>query len=272
MLTLVRRMGRICMMLFSLDRGQRRRVHYHLCRWMAQSIFGCYVGGDLKLWLEDMSFWDEFLGISTHSRQVAERTYAVRELVRSLSVVPGDTVEIGVFQGRTSYFICQARGQGEHHAFDSFEGLSEPMDEDKPKDSNAFRWKSGDLSFSEQLVRDNLAEFDGVRLYKGWVPERFDEVAERRFAFVHIDVDLYRPTLDSIAFFYPRLHSGGMLVCDDYGFTSCPGAYRAMHEYFDDISVHIIHLPTGQGLVIKPYIFCHFQERLPGPRHGSDTQ
>ena len=35
------------------------------------------------------------------------------------------------------------------------------------------------------------------KLYRGWIPERFKEVADLRFSLVHIDVDLYRPTLEA---------------------------------------------------------------------------
>jgi hypothetical protein len=66
-----------------------------------------------------------------------------------------------------------------------------------------------------------------------------------------VDVDLYEATLGSLDFFYPRLVPGGMLVCDDYGFTTCPGATRAVDEFMSGRPEPIIHLPTGQGLVIK---------------------
>jgi hypothetical protein len=182
---------------------------------------------------------------------MAERTFAVRELVASLDHVTGDTAEIGAYRGKTSYFICKARGEGTHHVFDSFAGLSEPQTEDKPDGEAAFHWKRGDLSVQEEVVRENLAEFASVEFYRGWVPDRFPEVAERQFAFVHVDVDLYQPTLDTLKFFYPRLMPQGMIVCDDYGFTSCPGAYRAMREFMEDKPERVIHLPTGQGLIIK---------------------
>ena len=42
-----------------------------------------------------------------------------------------------------------------------------------------------------------------------------------------------------------------MLLCDDYGFVTCPGATLAMDDFFDDKPEEIVHLPTGQGLVIK---------------------
>jgi len=96
-----------------------------------------------------------------------------------------------------------------------------------------------------------LAEFPGVSLLAGWIPERFPAVADRRFAFVHIDVDLYEPTRDSLAFFYPRMSAGGIVVCDDYGFTSCPGATRAVDEYLADRPEKMIALSCGGGFLVK---------------------
>ena len=79
----------------------------------------------------------------------------------------------------------------------------------------------------------------------------FAEVENQRFAFVHIDVDLYQPTRDSIEFFYPRLNPGGILLLDDYGFRSCPGATAAADEFFTDKDEAVANLPTGQGVVVK---------------------
>ncbi len=59
------------------------------------------------------------------------------------------------------------------------------------------------------------------------------------------------PTADALAFFYERLVDRGILVCDDYGFETCPGARRAIDEFFADKSEPVLHLPTGQGVVIR---------------------
>lgn len=75
-------------------------------------------------------------------------------------------------------------------------------------------------------------------------------MADRRFSLVHIDVDIYRPTLDALEFFWDRVTPGGMVVCDDYGFSTCPGATAAMDEFFDG-RAPVMQLPTGQGLVIR---------------------
>jgi hypothetical protein len=64
-------------------------------------------------------------------------------------------------------------------------------------------------------------------------------------------VDLYKPTLQSLEFFWPKLVAGGVVVCDDYGFTTCPGARRAMDEFFTERRAGIFELTTGQALAIK---------------------
>ena len=105
----------------------------------------------------------------------------------------------------------------------------------------------------EAAASHNLQKFNGsFTLYKGWIPARFDEAKDKTFSLVHIDVDLYEPTLASLAFFWPRISAGGMIVCDDYGFESCPGARRAMDEFFAERGLSVVHLTTGQGFVTKP--------------------
>jgi O-methyltransferase len=101
-------------------------------------------------------------------------------------------------------------------------------------------------------VSANLKRFDFIHYYRGWIPTRFADVTNNRFSFVHIDVDLYQPTRDSLAFFYERMLRGGIILCDDYGSIHCPGATRAFDEFLaDKPEKHVIQLTTGQGLIVK---------------------
>ena len=88
-----------------------------------------------------------------------------------------------------------------------------------------------------------------VVFHPGWIPDKFADVDEKKFCFVHIDVDLYEPTRASLAFFGERLTPGGILICDDYGFETCPGARLAMDEYAGAVRKPVVHLPTGQGII-----------------------
>jgi len=179
----------------------------------------------------------------------ADRRWMVYQLLRMVSEIDGDTAECGVFRGASSYLICAANAARStprmHHMFDSFDGLSEPGSAD------GGHWRRRDLRYALDKVEANLSQFSAVQFHPGWIPERFRDVEDRRFAFVHIDVDLYQPTLDSARFFYPRLLPGGIMLCDDYAFASCPGATRAIEEFLADKPEKLIGLSGGGGFLIK---------------------
>ncbi len=207
-------------------------------------------------WLTHQLSFDDWKEFEPDARYITDRRFVLHSIVKSLANIPGDTVECGVFYGGSSFLICKAVQESvrtrTHHIFDSFEGLSEPTSRDVRQDETAYHWNANDLSVAEDIVRQNLSRFEFIRYYKGWIPERFSEISTRKFSFVHIDVDLYQPTLDSLAFFYDRMVPGGMILCDDYGSTICPGAFDAMNEFFASKPESCpIHLPTGQGLVVK---------------------
>ena len=116
--------------------------------------------------------------------------------------------------------------------------------------NNQVHWKKGDIAVDENVTRHNLAMFKNCSYYKGWVPTRFPEVADRRFALVHIDVDLHQPTHDTLEFFYERMNPGGVMICDDYGSAQCPGAKKAVDDFFVG-KENAFFIPTGQAFIIK---------------------
>jgi len=175
----------------------------------------------------------------------APRRWNLYQLALQAIEIPGDTAECGSFEGASSWLICHIfRETGKtHYIFDSFEGLSEPGEKD------GGHWSQGMLAHSEEDVRKRLAEFPDLETLAGWIPDRFAEVANREFAFV--DVDLEVPTRDSFEFFYPRLSPGGILVCDDYGFTTCPGATETIDDYLADKPEKMVGLSAGGGFMMK---------------------
>ena len=201
-------------------------------------------------WWNDADFNDYLTRFQEAGNLNIDWKWVVHQLLRLIADVPGDTAECGVFQGATSFLICKANEQTTafdrtHFMFDSFEGLSQPNAHD------GGYWRKGDLTATEDLARQRLQGCNNAIFMKGWIPTRFDEVAARRFAFVHIDVDLYEPTRDAVAFFYPRLNEGAIMVIDDFGFTTCPGATRAIAEAAGNLAGKLIALPDGGGFLIK---------------------
>jgi hypothetical protein len=66
---------------------------------------------------------------------------------------------------------------------------------------------------------------------------------------VHVDVDLYEPTKESIGYFWPKIVSGGVLICDDYGSHKTEGSRKAVNDAFENHN--IFELPTGQAIIWK---------------------
>ena len=201
-----------------------------------------------RSWLSDEEFfryYERFHGRDNYHS--ADRKFFLKNLLRLVDELPGDTAECGVYQGASSYLICKHfRGQGKRHAvFDSFEGLSEPGEAD------GTHWTAHQFTVEEQTVRNNLAEFDCAEFYRGWIPDSFRHVQDRQFCFVHIDVDLYQPTIDAVRFFYDRTVAGGIVLCDDYGFDGCPGARQAIDELLHDKPEAVVEVPTGQAFFVK---------------------
>ena len=169
------------------------------------------------------------------------RVHRLSRLVEESLALEGETAECGCFRGMSSYVICAIEREHRpgydgrfHHVFDSFQGLSTPQAEDFSPDTDSAAApvdgmrKAGAFSASLDEVRANLAEFPGIDYQPGWLPGSLDGVVERRYRFLHLDLDLYAPTAGALEYFWPRLVSGAYVACDDYGW---PGGRRAIDEF-----------------------------------------
>ncbi len=183
-----------------------------------------------------------------------DRCFTLYKTASAVSNLEGDLAECGCRHGKSTRFILAGAGIESDktiHIFDSFEGLSAPTENDRLP-SGYTTWKSGALASSEDALINNLQMYEHMaRIYKGWIPERFGEVAPRKFSMVHIDVDLYEPTLQSLEFFYERMTPRGVMISDDYGSLGCPGAKKAFDNFFADKPEALLELPSGQVIIVK---------------------
>jgi len=205
-------------------------------------------------WFQDKDFIKEWQLFPETTPTIHERRFNLFNLARSIRHVEGDIAECGVFRGAGSYLMLSATKDTNKQlfGFDSFEGLSEPGQNDQISNNYTFHWKKHDMSVGESIATSNLIRFkERFQLFKGWIPTRFNEVNNKAFCLVHIDVDLYDPTMDTLRFFYPRLNQGGMIICDDYGSEACPGAMKAMDDFAAEHGRYIVHLTSGQGVLFK---------------------
>ena len=191
--------------------------------------------------------------------------FLARYFLYSLAL-DGARAECGVFSGASALLMCRAAstraadfdGTG-LHLIDSFSGISGPHPEDlvpvRSADGHgsAMQPGFGGGSFASPLgvVRNTLRDYPGVAIHPGWIPEVFANLPDTRWCFVHLDVDLYAPTLAGLEYFYPRLIDGGLIICDDYGAPLFPGAHRAWDEFCARHDLPYIVLDTGQSVILK---------------------
>ena len=53
-----------------------------------------------------------------------------------------------------------------------------------------------------------------------------------RISLLHLDMDLYEPTLAALEAFWPRLLTGGMVLFDEYAIREWPGESEAVETFF----------------------------------------
>lgn len=170
--------------------------------------------------------------------------FLVHSLARAQSALDGDMAEVGVYQGCSAKLISTANDGRTLHLFDTFEGLPAPSDAER-----AFLRQSQYKSCLES-VRGFLADQPNVVFHRGLFPDTTGPVIDRRFSFVHLDVDLKAGTRACLEFFYPRMVPGGIILTHDYSFLD--GVREAFQEFLADKAERVIELPSSQALLV-----CH---------------
>lgn len=188
-----------------------------------------------------------------------------RYFLRTMSIA-GSRVECGTLKGFSALLLARIAhsldpgytGAG-MHLVDSFEGLSEPTPKDavrsgKSPDGSAdgiFAAEKGIMAGSMEHVQRVLHEFPGITFHKGWIPQVLEDLPESAWAFVHVDVDLYEPTLACLEYFVPRLAPGGVIINDDYASPLFPGGGIAWDEYCDRRRLAFAALDSGQAVFVN---------------------
>ncbi|HUD98090.1 MAG TPA: TylF/MycF/NovP-related O-methyltransferase [Bryobacteraceae bacterium] len=168
--------------------------------------------------------------------------YQLMDVVKATEAIPGDLAEVGVFRGASAKLICQVKGERKLHLFDTFGGLPAPTAADR---GSPF-W-GAEFTAELDAVRKCLGGYREVYFYRGLFPGTAGPVADRKFSFVHLDVDLYESMKASLEWFYPRLSPGAVVMCHDYVY---PGIRAAVHEALAGKPEICIPQPAGAHCLI----------------------
>lgn len=175
------------------------------------------------------------------------RAQTLYQLARHASCLEGSFAEIGVFRGGTAKLLAHVADAKAKklHLFDTFAGMPET---DVDRD---LLGKGDFANTSLGEVKRFLAPHASPVFHQGEFPATAAGLEDERFSLVHCDADIASSVEACCEFFYPRLVKGGVIVFDDYGFTSTPGAKKVSDAFFADKPEPLLHLVTSQAIAIK---------------------
>jgi O-methyltransferase len=182
--------------------------------------------------------------------------------------IPGGIVECGVWRGGSMHAVAKTllaldSTDRDLYLFDTFEGMSEPTDEDRRQDGK----QAADMLAAS--TRDNpvwaVAGLDDVQAGMGtlgyplerihYVPGMVEDTtpgqAPEQIAILRLDTDWYASTKHELEHLYSRLSPGGVLLLDDYGWWQ--GSRQAVDEFLDSTGERLLLLRMAEGrIAVKP--------------------
>jgi len=161
--------------------------------------------------------------------------------------VDGEFAELGVYQGSTARLIHHYMPERKLHLFDTFKGFPEKsMLIDKEKANNLISKKLFTDTSIEHVTNRIAPQNDNISFHMGYFPDSIPKDFDtKKFAFVHLDADLYEPTLTGLEYFYSRMSAGGYILIHDY--NSWIGARLAVDEFFASRKSKPIPMPDKSG-------------------------
>jgi hypothetical protein len=189
----------------------------------------------------------------TSPERISALCHAVRYVTESK--ISGDIVECGVWRGGSMMAMAMTLLVEQDlsrtlHLFDTFEGMPPPTEADRTwlgrsasslleeSDRSSFVWAYSPLEEVRTNISSTNYPSDRIRFIKGKVEETIPKESPDKIAILRLDTDRYESTRHELAYLYPKLSIGGVLIIDDYGHWK--GARKAVDEYINDNGVHIL--------------------------------
>jgi O-methyltransferase len=205
-------------------------------------------GATYSPWLDDPTFIELFQALRSNTLVDHYRLFELWNLVGQTSSVPGDILEIGVWRGGSGCLMARRAPERTVFLCDTFSGVVKVGDNDAT-------YRGGEHSdTSVDIVKDLATSLNvrNIELLRGIFPDQTgDQIADRKFSFCHIDVDVYLSAKHIRDWVWPRLSVGGIVVYDDYGFSPCDGVTRYVNEMVNLAGSITIQNLNGHAVVVK---------------------
>ena len=158
----------------------------------------------------------------------------------------GAVADAGVFRGEFAKEINKYFPNSKCYLFDTFSGFDERDYEFEGRksmtdDVNHFK------ATSEEIVYSKMPNKEVVEIRKGYFPETTLGIDDD-FVFVNLDMDLYKPTIEGLRFFYPRMRDGGVILIHDYFTESYPNIEKSIGDFEAEIGHRLYKMPIGDDI------------------------
>lgn len=169
----------------------------------------------------------------------------IEELIKELEKIgSGDLCEIGVYKGGTAKIMVEMYPDRQIYLFDTFEGL--PYINENKGDTITFPLHKGMMNEATyEIAQENLKQYKNIHIYKGIFPKTAEPIKDKQFAFVHLDVDTYRGTKESLKFLLNKVK--GKILIHDYNHYK--GVTKAVDEFVRNNNLYVEIIGVRQGLI-----------------------
>lgn len=165
--------------------------------------------------------------------------------------ISGAFAELGVYQGETARAIHHMDKDRIFYLFDTFDGFTEEDLAHEHQTEDRFSTTMfADASLDK--VKMYISGNENLRFKPGFFPDTTEGLEFENFALVHIDADLYAPTIAALNYFYPRLNKGGVIMVHDYN-HHWDGIPKAIDDFIGTVPESLIELSDrlGSAMIIK---------------------
>lgn len=164
----------------------------------------------------------------------------------------GNVAECGVYRGDFSMYINSFFANRKLYMFDMFEGFCK-IDIETEREIADPAFLKGSFNkiahFNDtavNLVLNRMPHKEQCIIKKGYFPDTTVGLENEKFCFVNLDMDLYKPQLEGLRFFYDRMVNGGVILLHDYYHPELPGVKIAVDEFLKEReNEHISLFPIG---------------------------
>jgi hypothetical protein len=216
--------------------------------------------------LEEMGISDEQIEVCSVKQSASynemfehgsRKLYARTEFLRYFAMhnnIDGEVAECGVFTGDFAAQMNRFFPSKKLYLFDTFSGFDK-RDVVLEVENEKLWWESSWLEkyniTDERLVILKCPYRDNIDIRKGYVPETLGGLEDERFAFVNLDMDVYKPTRAALEFFIPRMNKGGIILCHDYVLKYL-GIAQAVHEMAEKFKVSLFPIGDNTSIAVMP--------------------